>query len=169
MIGEAGAVNSEPVTPEPHRLTHNWLRIIGVGLLFWGTPANADPLDLLKYKGKVVYLDFWASWCTPCHLSFPWMNQIQQMYGHEGLEILAVDVDHDRTAADSFLASNKGQLDVVYDPEGNIAKQFHVQGMPTALLIGRDGKIHNVHTGFESSKENAYLADVLTLLNQKAQ
>jgi thiol-disulfide isomerase/thioredoxin len=147
----------------------NWLRMLTVGLLFWGTSANADPLDLVKYKGKVVYLDFWASWCTPCHLSFPWMNQVLQMYGREGLAIVAVDVDRDRAAADSFLASNKGQLDVVYDPDGSVARQFHVQGMPTAVLIGRDGKVHSVHSGFETSKESSYLTDVLTLLNQKGQ
>ena len=140
-----------------------------VALMSLGTiPAGAEPLDLSKYMGKVVYLDFWASWCTPCHLSFPWMNDVQQTYGGEGLTVIAVDLDRDRHAADEFLAENRGALNIVYDPKGDIARQFNFKDMPTAILIGRDGKIHAVHSGFEISRENAYLADVVSLLHQKA-
>ncbi len=130
------------------------------------TPSHAAELDISPYKGKVVYLDFWASWCTPCHLSFPWMNDIQQQYGSEGLVIIAVDVDHDRAAADEFLAANRGALQIVYDPKGAIASKYPVKGMPTAVLIGRDGKIHSVHDGFVVNQEDKYLADVVALLHQ---
>ncbi len=131
-------------------------------------PAHAASLDLTPYRGKVVYLDFWASWCTPCHLSFPWMNEIQAAYGGEGLVILAVNLDRDRAKADEFLATDRGQLNILYDPKGDIARQFNFKDMPTAFLIGRDGKVHSVHSGFETGKESAYLADVVSLLHQKA-
>lgn len=131
-------------------------------------PAHAASLDLTPYRGKVVYLDFWASWCTPCHLSFPWMNEIQATYGAEGLVILAVNLDRDRAKADEFLATDRGQLNILYDSKGDIAKQFNFRDMPTAILIGRDGKARFVHSGFEIGKENAYLADVVSLLHQKA-
>ena len=78
--------------------------------------AHADGLDLSAYKGKVVYLDFWASWCTPCRLSFPWMNEIQQTYGARGLVVIGVNVDHDRALADEFLRANRGTFKIVYDP-----------------------------------------------------
>jgi thiol-disulfide isomerase/thioredoxin len=131
-------------------------------------PGHATGLDLSPYRGKVVYLDFWASWCTPCHLSFPWMNDIQETYGAEGLVVLAVNLDRNRAAADDFLATSRGQLNIVYDPKGDIAKQFNFKDMPTAILIGRDGKVHAVHSGFVTSQENSYLADVVSLLHQKA-
>jgi cytochrome c biogenesis protein CcmG/thiol:disulfide interchange protein DsbE len=136
-------------------------------LLSTSAPTRAASLDLAAYRGKVVYLDFWASWCTPCHLSFPWMNDIQATYGADGLVILAVNLDRDRAKADEFLAMSRGQLNIVYDPKGDIAKQFNFKDMPTAILIGRDGKVHAVHSGFEISKENTYLTDVLSLLSQK--
>jgi cytochrome c biogenesis protein CcmG/thiol:disulfide interchange protein DsbE len=150
--------------------THTFILALWAGLLVVCAtgPASSAELDLSPYKGKVVYLDFWASWCTPCHLSFPWMNEIQQTYGGEGLVILAVNLDRDRAKADDFLATDKGQLKVIYDPKGDIAKQFNFKDMPTAILIGRDGKIHSVHSGFETSRENTYLADVASLLHQKA-
>ena len=95
------------------------------------------------------------------------MNDVQATYGAEGLVILAVNLDRDRAKADDFLATDRGQLNILYDPKGDIAKQFNVKDMPTAVLIGRDGKVHAVHSGFETSKENSYLADVVSLLHQK--
>lgn len=143
---------------------------LAVLMLFVGAAAaQAEPLDLSKYRGKVVYLDFWASWCTPCHLSFPWMSELQQTYGREGLAVIAVDLDRDRHAADAFLAENRGALDIVYDPKGDIARQFNFKDMPTAILIGRDGRIRATHAGFVTSQEGAYQADVVQLLQEKAQ
>ena len=142
--------------------------IMSLLLLGASATAHAASLDLSPYRGKVVYLDFWASWCTPCHLSFPWMNDIQATYGAEGLVILAVNLDRDRAKADDFLATDRGQLNILYDPKGDIAKQFNFKDMPTAILIGRDGKVHSVHSGFEIGRENVYLADVVSLLHQKA-
>jgi cytochrome c biogenesis protein CcmG/thiol:disulfide interchange protein DsbE len=130
--------------------------------------ARADDLDLSPYKGKVVYLDFWASWCTPCRLSFPWMNELQQMYGREGLVVIAVNVDHDRALADQFLQSNPSQFKIIYDPKGTIASKYDFKDMPTSILIGRDGKAHYTHAGFFPNREGSYLSDVKTLLDQKA-
>jgi len=130
--------------------------------------AQAADLDLSAYRGKVVYLDFWASWCTPCRLSFPWMNEIQQSYGHEGLVVIGVNVDHDRALADEFLRASSPGFKIVYDPNGAIASQYNFRDMPTSVLIGRDGKVHFTHDGFFPAKEGAYAADIVALLNQKA-
>ena len=144
------------------------LSSVAVAMTLLMGSAAAAPLDLSAYRGKVVYLDFWASWCTPCHLSFPWMNEVQQTYGGEGLSVVAVDLDRDPRAADDFLAENRGGLNVVHDPKGDIARQFNFKDMPTAILIGRDGKVRAVHSGFVVSQEGSYLADVMTLLHEKA-
>jgi cytochrome c biogenesis protein CcmG/thiol:disulfide interchange protein DsbE len=141
------------------------------GLLLLLTPllfapaSHADDFDLRAYKGKVVYLDFWASWCVPCRLSFPWMNQLQQSYGQKGLVVIAVNVDHDRTLADAFLRQMPPGFKIVYDPAGRIARQYDFKDMPTTFLIGRDGKVHFVHDGFFPEKEGDYIAHISNLLN----
>jgi cytochrome c biogenesis protein CcmG, thiol:disulfide interchange protein DsbE len=130
-------------------------------------PARATDLDLSAYKGKVVYLDFWASWCTPCRLSFPWMNEIQQSYGPNGLVIIGINVDHDRTLAENFLRATNPDFKILYDPNGEIAGHYDFKDMPTSVLIGRDGRIHATHGGFLPEREGAYLSDIVALLNQK--
>ena len=130
-------------------------------------PAQADGLDLGAYKGKVVYLDFWASWCNPCRQSFPWMNQLQELYAPKGLVVIAVNVDHDRDLADEFLQSNNAQFKIVYDQGGAIAEKYDFKDMPTSILIGRDGKIRYVHNGFYPDKEGLYDAHINALLNEK--
>lgn len=132
------------------------------------TPAQAEGLDLSAYRGKVVYLDFWASWCAPCRLSFPWMNDVQQSYAREGLVVIGVNVDHDRALADAFLRSSSPAFKIVYDPNGDIAGKYDFRDMPTSVLIGRDGRVHFTHDGFFPAKEGSYVADIAALLNQKA-
>lgn len=127
-------------------------------------PALAEDFSLAAYKGKVVYLDFWASWCTPCKLSFPWMNDLQRQYAQKGLVVVAVNVDHDRAAAGAFLHDTPASFPVIYDPEGKIAEHFDVKDMPTSVLIGRDGAVHYVHQGFTPSHEGDYTTHVAALL-----
>jgi len=122
--------------------------------------------DINAYKGKVVYLDFWASWCAPCRLSFPWLNAMSEALGPKGLVVIGVNVDRDRAPADEFLRENQAQFPIVYDPEGRIASRYEFQGMPTSILIGRDGKVHAMHSGFFREREGAYYADVAQLLKQ---
>jgi thiol-disulfide isomerase/thioredoxin len=124
-------------------------------------------LDLSAYKGHVVYLDFWASWCGPCKLSFPYMENLPYAFPQKGLVVLTVNVDHSKKRADAFLNEVGSQLPVIYDPKGKLATRFHVEAMPSAVLIDRDGKVRFVHKGFYEDKEGDYTADVATLINEK--
>ncbi|MDE2110544.1 MAG: TlpA family protein disulfide reductase [Alphaproteobacteria bacterium] len=144
------------------------LCLLSTLLSFSAVPAHANGLDLNAYKGKVVYLDFWASWCNPCRMSFPWMNELQRLYGSRGFVVIGVNVDHDRELADEFLQANGAQFKIIYDPDGVIASQYNFKDMPTSYLIGRDGKVHYVHAGFYQNREMSYVADISKLLNEKA-
>jgi len=137
----------------------------------WSTtfPVFAANLDLSAYKGKVVLLDFWASWCNPCRQSFPWMNAMAETMGPKGLVVIAVNVDHDRELADEFLRANDARFTIVYDPNGAIASKYQFRDMPTSFLIGRDGKVHYVHNGFFPDRESEYFSDISRLLNQTVQ
>ncbi len=112
------------------------------------TVAPAWPL-LKPLNGKVVLVDFWASWCGPCLQSFPWMNELQQKHAGEGLVIVAVNLDQERALADAFLQKVPAKFRLEFDPAGNIARQFDVQAMPTSFLIDRSGRVRARHAGFK--------------------
>ena len=137
------------------------------GLVGLASVASAADLDLSAYKGKVVYLDFWASWCTPCRQSFPWMSEIQAMRGQNGLVVIAVNVDHDKDLADEFLKRYAPKFKIVFDSKGEIASQYKVKDMPTSYLIGRDGRVRYTHEGFLPTKEGSYDAQIQELLNEQ--
>jgi len=131
-------------------------------------PARAEiapaALDLAAYKGRVVYLDFWASWCGPCKLSFAYMNQLRARYTDKDLVIVTVNLDRNRAAAAGFLYSVGTHLPVIYDPEGHIAAHHGVATMPTTLLIDRTGKQRFVHRGYFPNKTDEYGAHVAALV-----
>jgi cytochrome c biogenesis protein CcmG/thiol:disulfide interchange protein DsbE len=111
-------------------------------------PTDAGTVKLADLKGKVVYLDFWASWCPPCRKSFPWMNEMQQRYGRQGFAVVAVNVDKTRDLASKFLHEVPADFIVAYDPEGGVAESYQVQGMPSSFIIDRNGQIREAHIGF---------------------
>lgn len=113
-------------------------------------PGTAAPVDLAALAGKVVYVDFWASWCAPCRLSFPWMNDVLARHKAQGLQVVAVNVDAKRSDADRFLADNAAQFTVAFDPKGESPRRWEVKAMPTSVLVGRDGKVLWVHRGFRN-------------------
>jgi thiol-disulfide isomerase/thioredoxin len=122
---------------------------------------------ILRYRGKVVYVDFWASWCAPCHLSFGYMNMLRRMYSAQDLVIVTVNLDHDPAAAAGFLRKAGGALPVVYDPKGALATRFGVGTMPTSFLIGRDGRQRFVHRGYFENRAAEYSAHVATLVAER--
>ncbi len=121
-------------------------------------------VKLSEYKGKVVYLDFWASWCEPCRKSFPWMNQLQARYKAQGLRVLAINLDANRADADHFISQMKPRFDIAFDPPGAVAGRYDLQGMPSAFLIDRNGQLHSVHLGFRSKDIKSLEHDIETLL-----
>jgi cytochrome c biogenesis protein CcmG, thiol:disulfide interchange protein DsbE len=107
-------------------------------------------LNLRELRGRVVYLDFWASWCGPCKQSFPWMNALQQRYGAQGLQVVAVNLDERNEDARRFLAKVPAQFRVAFDGAGDTPKRYAILGMPTSVLIGADGRVLKVHAGFNA-------------------
>lgn len=114
-------------------------------------PAHAAPqLDLSQYAGKVVYLDFWASWCVPCRRSFPWMNEMKREYADDGLVIIGINVDAKPAEARKFLEETPAEFRIIYDPAGELAQKWQLLGMPNSFLVNRDGEVTARHVGFRS-------------------
>ena len=103
---------------------------------------------LSDFKGSVVLLDFWASWCPPCKKSFPAINALYRDFHRRGLEVLAVNMDERRRDADSFLSAHSHVMPVFFDPRGAALQALGVLGLPTALLIDRSGNIRFTHIGY---------------------
>jgi thiol-disulfide isomerase/thioredoxin len=147
-----------------------------------GTAANAEsappvmapnfllqspslPASLADLKGKVVYVDFWASWCKPCRKSFPWMNAMQQKYAGK-FQVIAINLDSEQHLAADFLSKVPASMPIVYDPEGVIAKQYQLLGMPSSYLIDKKGHIRVAHKGFFSERSSQYEQEILTLIEE---
>jgi thiol-disulfide isomerase/thioredoxin len=118
--------------------------------------ADSMPVDISSHRGKVVLVDFWASWCTPCRKSFPWLNKMQQTRSSKGLVIIGVNVDEDLQEAKQFLQKNVADFNLVYDPKGQHASFYDIPGMPTTLIFDRQGKLRHQHSGFKMNKTKEY-------------
>ena len=152
-------------------LTLAWL-LFAMTTASAAAPASAvaaPPWPLLEtYKGKVVLVDFWASWCSPCLQSFPWMNELERRYSKDGFVVLAVNMDQDRALADAFLKKTVVGFRIEYDPQGTIAQKFDVQAMPTSFLIDRSGNVRASHKGFREKQRAEREAEIQQLLKEHA-
>jgi cytochrome c biogenesis protein CcmG, thiol:disulfide interchange protein DsbE len=121
---------------------------------------------------KLTYIDFWASWCTPCKQSFPWMASMSEKYGSRGFRVLAISVDKKREDADKFLRqavtatnANNPAFTLGFDPEGKSAAALQVKAMPTSLLVDEKGKVLFVHSGFKAADTEALEAQIKAALD----
>jgi thiol-disulfide isomerase/thioredoxin len=129
-----------------------------------GTSALAAPLDVKQWSGRVVYLDFWASWCAPCRQSFPWMQKMQGAYESQGFTVVAINVDQSHADAERFLKRFHSDFQVRFDPAGSLAEQYKVVGMPTSMLLDRHGAVRFTHVGFLPVDEQKYEQQIRELL-----
>ena len=125
-----------------------------------GAPAH----NLQEFKGKVVYMDFWASWCLPCVKSFPFLNELDHDLKEQGLHVIGINLDEKVTDAQEFLAKHPVDFSIVADPSKQCAKGFEVIAMPTSYLIDRKGNIRHIHRGFRSGETNELRALITQLV-----
>jgi len=141
--------------------------LVHVSVLSPTAAYAASPIDLDEFRGRVVYLDFWASWCAPCQQSFPWMQAMKDTYERQGLTVVAVNLDQHRSDAERFLAKFHPNFDVRFDPRGEAAEHFNVQGMPTSVIIDRHGVPRFTHIGFRPADLVTYEDQLRTVLAEK--
>lgn len=133
------------------------------------SPANTAAFDIARHHGKVVIVDFWASWCKPCRQSIPWLNAMRTRYGADGLEVIGINVDAERADADRFLREVPIDFELVFDPRGELAKEFQVRGMPSSYVFDRDGKLVQTHIGFRDARKDENEAALKALLQRPVQ
>ena len=122
-----------------------------------------------KLRGKVVMVDFWASWCGPCAESFPAMDQLHIVYGDQGLVIIAVNVDEKKSDMDDFLKEHKVSFTIVRDAAQKLVEKAGVATMPGSYLIDRDGKVAFIHAGFHGAETaKQYEKEIQSLLKKES-
>ncbi len=139
------------------------------------TPAPAFSLPdiysgqskaLEEYRGKVVYLDFWASWCGPCRQSLPMLNELRNELGDDHFEVIAINLDQNPEDGKRFLQKYPVNYPVLTDTTGNTPQKYQLTGMPTSYLIDQNGNVKGVHQGFRSSDIEKLREAVKTLIKQ---
>lgn len=122
----------------------------------WTLPAiqNSDGvLSMSDFRGQITYVDFWASWCGPCRLSLPALNQLKDQFKGFPVQFLAVSIDVVEEDAWDFLSRYSVDYPVVIDTDGEIAKLFEVNGMPSGFLVDAEGLVREVHVGYKRGDE----------------
>jgi len=127
-------------------------------------PELALELLMQKNKGKVIYLDFWASWCIPCRQSFPWMNKLQEKYNTDGLVVVSINLDAEQHFATKFLNEVPAEFVIIYDNKGVLAKKFKLKGMPSSYLFDRQGEMISAHSGFNDAKKHVFEQEIIQAL-----
>ena len=139
-----------------------WLATFSASVLAAEIGETAPPFSLKSISGsgwvnldsqsdKILYIDFWASWCGPCKLSFPSMIKLKKLFKDEPFEIIAISVDTDLRAANKFLDFYEINFQVARDLDGAVAEKYALPGMPSSFLLDRDKKVIATHKGFRKS------------------
>jgi len=123
-------------------------------------------ISLSQYKGQVVMLNFWASWCGPCRQEMPLLENIYKKYNKMGFTLIGVNVEPDSKAAEGFLKETPVTFPVIYDKDSTVSKAYDVSGMPSTVIIDRKGNIRVLHRGYKPGDENEYLDSIRTLIRE---
>ncbi len=123
-------------------------------------------LRLAEQRGKVVLVNFWATWCPPCRVEMPHLNRIYDKYRDSGFVMLAVNVDQEPAKATSAAGAMGVRAPVLLDTDKTVVRRFNVAKMPTTLLIDRDGRMRFTHQGYRDGVELTYEKQVRDLLKE---
>ncbi len=110
--------------------------------------------------GKVVVVDFWASWCGPCKKAMPILKELHEAYKDKSVVIIGVSIDESKSDMDEFLAKNPVPFTILRDPKGKLAEKLKLDGIPTSFVIGTDGKIMSSHTEVTASLKKDYTKEI---------
>jgi thiol-disulfide isomerase/thioredoxin len=128
--------------------------------------TGGQPVSLAQFKGDVVMINFWASWCGPCRQEMPLLQSIYQKYKDMGFTLIGVNVEPDAKTANAWLKATPVSYPVLYDPQSKVSQLYQVQAMPTTVIIDRAGTVRYIHRGYVPGDENVYLNSIRALIVQ---
>jgi thiol-disulfide isomerase/thioredoxin len=124
------------------------------------------PVSLDQYKGQVVMINFWASWCGPCRTEMPLLEKLHAKYKPMGFTMIGVNVEPDSSLAAKWLSSTPVTFPILFDTRSEVSKLYAVAGMPSTVIIDRKGNLRWLHRGYKAGDENEYLDQIRALVRE---
>ena len=145
-----------------------------IGGLHTGAPApqfqlassSGKPLSLTDLKGRIVLVNFWASWCGPCRKEMPLLEQLNRQYRTKGVTLVGVNVEPDSAAATDWLKATPVSFPILFDVDSKVSKLYQVEGMPNTVILDRKGNVRYIHRGYSAGAENEYLDQIRALIRE---
>lgn len=128
--------------------------------------ASGSNLRLSEYRGDVVMINFWATWCGPCRQEMPLLDDLYGRYQRVGFKLLGVNIDDDSKRALQMVEELGVSFPVLFDESKNVSRLYQVEAMPVTVLVDRNGTVRFVHHGYKPGYEQKYLTEIRTLLRE---
>jgi peroxiredoxin len=128
--------------------------------------ASGENMRLSEYRGNVVMINFWATWCGPCRQEMPLLNELYSRYERVGFSLLGVNIDDDSKRALQMAEELGVSFPVLFDERKEVSKLYQVEAMPVTVLVDREGRVRHVHLGYKPGYEEKYLTEIRSLLRE---
>ena len=128
--------------------------------------ATGENLRLSEYRGDVVMINFWATWCGPCRQEMPLLDELYGRYQRVGFNLLGVNIDDDSRRAMAMVNELGIKFPVLFDEDKKVSKLYEVEAMPLTLLLDREGTVRHIHHGYQPGYEQKYLDEIRSLLRE---
>lgn len=128
--------------------------------------ATGENLRLSEYRGEVVMINFWATWCGPCRQEMPLLDELYSRYHKVGFSLLGVNIDDDSSKAMQMVEELGVSFPVLFDEQKQVSKLYEVEAMPVTVLVDREGTVRHVHHGYKPGYEQKYLTEIRSLLRE---
>ena len=128
--------------------------------------AAGQNLRLSEYRGDVVMINFWATWCGPCRQEMPLLDELYNRYQRVGFNLLGVNIDDDSSRAMQMIDELGVTFPVLFDEKKEVSKLYQVEAMPVTVLVDRHGTVRHVHHGYKPGYEEKYLTEIRALLRE---
>ena len=128
--------------------------------------ASGENLKLSEYRGEVVLINFWASWCGPCRQEMPALDELHNRYRALGFTVLGVNVEEDSRKAREVLKDLQVSFPVLLDDRSTVSRLYDIVAMPSTVLVDRNGNIRYLHKGYQPGLEDVYLQQVRELIRE---
>ncbi|MDR2214982.1 MAG: TlpA family protein disulfide reductase [Nevskiaceae bacterium] len=127
---------------------------------------SGQSINLAQYRGQVVMINFWASWCAPCRQEMPLLEQMHKKYQPLGFTMIGVNVEPDSAKAVDWLKATPVTFPILLDTASQVSKLYGVQGMPNTVIVDRKGNLRWLHRGYKPGDENEYLDQIRALVRE---
>ncbi|AKV03679.1 thioredoxin family protein [Labilithrix luteola] len=171
LLGIAACASAAPtMSPRDERSSHALLgkpapSLEGDAFVRMGAgDSGKTKLSLARWKGKVVLVDFWATWCEPCKKSFPKLEALRVKWNASGVEVVGVSEDDDPSSIREFAATHGANFPIMWDKGKSIAGRWRPPNMPTTFVVDKKGVVRFLHLGYHEVEETEIDNEVKSLL-----